>query len=192
MLFRSLYEITQLKHEPRSFANRELAREIQRGQQIKPLYDIARRLLPQLNISNESIKYYASLIHYYSVYQMSQRDFSLISVYLLCFISHRYQMVEDHLIITFLHHVQSYQTKCRLVAQQMVYEQTITYTKNLKKAGQVLYLLINSDTMPDENSIAQLREKAYQIINRTELDAVAHQLSQQSGVCLTTVSYVAN
>lgn len=70
-----LYEITQLKHEPRSFANNELAREIQRGQQMKPLYDIARRLLPQLKISNESIKYYASLIHYYSVYQMTQRDF---------------------------------------------------------------------------------------------------------------------
>ena len=61
-----LYEITQLKHEPRSFANSELAREIQRGQQIKPLYEIARRLLPQLNISNESIKYYASLIHYWN------------------------------------------------------------------------------------------------------------------------------
>lgn len=173
-----LYEITQLKHEPRSFANSELAREIQRGQQMKPLYDIARRLLPQLNISNESIKYYASLIHYYSVYQMNQRDFSLISVYLLCFISHRYQMVQDHLIITFLHHVQSYQTKCRLAAQQMVYEQTITYTKSLKKAGQVLYLLINTD----ENSIAQLRKKAYQIINQTELDAVAHQLTQQSAM----------
>ena len=178
----SLYEITQLKREPRSFANRELAREIQRGQQMKPLYEIARRLLPQLNISNESIKYYASLIHYYSVYQMTQRDFSLISVYLLCFIYHRYQMVQDHLIITFLHHVQSYQTKCRLAAQQMVYEQTITYTRNLKKAGQVLYLLINTDDMPDENSIAQLREKAYRIINRTELDAVAHQLTQQSAM----------
>jgi TnpA family transposase len=177
-----LYEITQLKHEPRSFANRELAREIQRGQQMKPLYKIARRLLPQLNISNESIKYYASLIHYYTVYQMSQRDFSLISVYLLCFIYDRYQMVQDHLIITFLHHVQNYQTECRLAAQQMVYEQTITYTKNLKKAGQVLYLLINTDDMPDDNSISQLREKAYRIINRTELDTVAHQLTQQSAM----------
>lgn len=174
-----LYEITQLKHEPRSFANNELVREIQRGQDMKPLYEIARRLLPQLKISNESIKYYASLIHYYSVYQMTQRDFSLISVYLLCFIHHRYQMVQDHLIITFLHHVQKYQTRCRLAAQQMVYEQTITYTKNLRKAGQVLYLLINTDDMPDENSIAQLRKQAYQIINRTELDAVARQLTQQ-------------
>jgi len=149
---------------------------------MKPLYEITRRLLPQLNISNESIKYYASLIHYYSVYQMTQRDFSLISVYLLCFIHHRYPMVQDHLIITFLHHVQSYQSKCRLAAQQMVYEQSITYTKNLKKTGQVLYLLINTNDMPDEKSIAQLRKKAYQIINRTELDAVAHQLTQHAAM----------
>jgi len=86
------------------------------------------------------------------------------------------------LIITFLHHVQSYQTKCLLIAQQMVYEETITYTKNLKKAGQVLYLLLNTDEMPDESTLAQLRKKAYQIINRTELDAVAHQLTQQPTV----------
>jgi hypothetical protein len=78
-----LYDITQLKHEPRSFANTEIAREIKRGEQMKPLYDISHRLIPHLRISNESIKYYASLITYYSVFQMKQRDFSLISVYLL-------------------------------------------------------------------------------------------------------------
>ena len=147
---------------------------------MKPLYDIAGRLLPQLTISNESIKYYASLINYYSVYQMTQRDFSLISIYLLCFVYHRYQQVQDHLIIAFLHHVKSYQVACRLAAQQMVYEQKITYTKNLRKAGQVLHLLMNTQEVPDENTVAQLREKAYRIIEQSELDGVAHQLTRQS------------
>lgn len=41
----------------------------------------------------------------------------------------------------------------RLAAHQMVYEQTITYTKNLKKVGQVLYLLINTNEMPDEKTL---------------------------------------
>ena len=177
-----LYEITQLKREPRSFTNRELAREIQRGQQMSSLYDMAHRLLPQLSISNESIKYYASLIQYYSAYQMSQRDFSLIGVYLLCFVYHRYQQVQDHLIIAFLHHVKGYQVTCRLAAQQMVYEQTITYTKNLQKAGQVLHLLMDTRDMPDENTVAQLREKAYRIIDQSDLDVVAHQLTRQQAV----------
>lgn len=59
-----LYEITQLKHEPRDFSLAEIRREIQRGEQIHPFYKIAQRLLPELKISNESIKYYASLVGY--------------------------------------------------------------------------------------------------------------------------------
>ena len=52
-----LYEITQLKHEPRDFSLSEIKREIQRGEQIRDLYRLAKELLPVLNISNESIKY---------------------------------------------------------------------------------------------------------------------------------------
>ena len=39
--------ITLVKHEPRSFANTELAREIQRGQQMKPL-GYSRKILEQV------------------------------------------------------------------------------------------------------------------------------------------------
>ena len=57
-----LYEITQLKREPRDFSNKEITKEIQRGEQIKPLYAVAKNILPRLDISNESIKYYASMM----------------------------------------------------------------------------------------------------------------------------------
>lgn len=54
---RGLYEITRLKREPKDFSNKEIAREVKRGQQIKPLYAAAQNILPPLAISNESIKY---------------------------------------------------------------------------------------------------------------------------------------
>ena len=57
---RGLFEITRLKHEPKDFRNIEIKREIQRGEQIKSLYTVAQHILPYLDISNESIKYYAS------------------------------------------------------------------------------------------------------------------------------------
>ena len=57
-----LYEITQLKREPRDFSASEIKREIRRGEQIDDLYRLAQKLLPELKISNESIKYYASLV----------------------------------------------------------------------------------------------------------------------------------
>lgn len=62
-----LYEITQLKQEPRNFSLKEIKFEIQRGEQLYFFYKIAKNLLPEMEISNESIKYYAALVGYYSV-----------------------------------------------------------------------------------------------------------------------------
>jgi hypothetical protein len=51
-----LYEITQLKREPKDFSVTEIKRERERGRQIQPLYQLSQRVLPILAISNESIK----------------------------------------------------------------------------------------------------------------------------------------
>ena len=59
-----LYEITRLKRDPRDFSAREMAREIGRRDQIHALYELVKKLLPQLDISNENSKYYASLVTY--------------------------------------------------------------------------------------------------------------------------------
>ena len=65
---------SQLKREPRDFSASEIKREIQRGAQISALYHPASKLLPVLKISNESIKYYASLVTYYSVFRLKQLE----------------------------------------------------------------------------------------------------------------------
>ncbi len=65
----SFYEITQLKREPKDFSLGEIKREIERAHQIREIYRFAQMVLPNLDISNESVAYYASLVSYYSVYR---------------------------------------------------------------------------------------------------------------------------
>lgn len=84
-----LYEITQLKHEPQDFSAGEIRREIQRGDQIRDLYLLADKLLPDLDISNESIKYYASLVNYYSVYKLKR--FNELTTFLCKYSSNPFQ-----------------------------------------------------------------------------------------------------
>ena len=50
-----------------SIVSKEIGREIGRGKQIHHLYCLAQRMIPQMKISNESVKYYASLVTYYTV-----------------------------------------------------------------------------------------------------------------------------
>jgi len=56
-----LHEITLLKRDPRDFSNHEIRREVERGKQMRELYELSQKLLPHLKISNENIRYYASL-----------------------------------------------------------------------------------------------------------------------------------
>ena len=84
-----MYEITQLKHEPKDFSAGEIKREIHRAEQIIDLYRLAKKVLPELKISTESIKYYASLVTYYSVYRLKRLDINIVRVYLLCFVHYR-------------------------------------------------------------------------------------------------------
>jgi len=63
------YQITQLKHEPKDFSAGQIKSEIQRGKRTQPLYQLAQILLPKLGVSNESVKYYASLLGYYPVFR---------------------------------------------------------------------------------------------------------------------------
>src|SRR2546421_7868412 len=81
-----LYEITQLKRAPKDFRASEIKRDIQRGEQRRALYHLADKLLPNLDVSNESIKYYASLVNYYSVYKLKRFNELTPYVYLLCFV----------------------------------------------------------------------------------------------------------
>jgi hypothetical protein len=135
-----LYEITQLKREPKDFNLSEIKREIHRSDQIGELYKLAQRLLPHLLISNESIKYYASLVSYYSVYKLKRFKKWTTYVYLLCFVYHRYQRCHDNLILSLIHHVRQYDDEAKAAAKECVYQYRIEANQDLQKAGQVLKL----------------------------------------------------
>jgi hypothetical protein len=115
---RGLYEITRIKREPKDFKNKEINEEIRRGEKIKPLYAVAQTILPRLDISNESIKYYASLINYYSVFQMSQLEENLAHIYLLCFVHYRYQRLHDNLINCLIYRVRQLLDEAKSVAKE--------------------------------------------------------------------------
>jgi TnpA family transposase len=171
-----LYEITQLKHEPRDFSTGEIKREIQRGKQIQSLYQLAQRLLPQLCISNESIKHYASLVGYYSVFRLKRFNEWIVYVYLLCFVYYRYQRVHDNLINTFLYNVKHYSDEAKNAAKERVYEYHIESNQNMKKAGQVLKLFTD-DTIPIDTPFQTVQSMAFALLERRQLVDIADQIA---------------
>jgi hypothetical protein len=123
------------------------------------LYAVAQRLLPALAISNESVTYYASLVSYYSVYKLRRMKTGPMALYLLCFVSYRYQRVHDHLFNSLLHHVRRYTDEAKSVP-------TRARTKPGASSGSMttfrsLYLLEYLDSPP-------LRQHVQRALNRGE------------------------
>jgi hypothetical protein len=176
---RGLYEITRLKREPKDFSNKEIDKEIRRGEQIQSLYSVAENLLPQLDISNESIKYYASLINYYSVFQMNQLEENLAHIYLLCFVYYRYQRLHDNLINCFIYRVRQLLDEAKSVARDRIYEYRLEHNRNLQKAGQVLKLFTD-DTIAPTTPFEIVQTRAFVILQRQKLVQVADHIMQTS------------
>jgi len=173
-----LYEVTQLKREPKDFSAGEIKRELRRGEHIQHLYQVAKRLLPNLGISNESIKYYASLVTYYSVYKLKRLDTSLVYLYLLCFIYHRYQRLHDNLLGSLIHHVRQYDDAANEVAKERVYQHRTEGNENLDKAGQLLKLFTD-DTIAQQTPFHRVRARAFSILQRDQIDFVADHITRE-------------
>ena len=171
-----LYAITQLKREPSDFSASEIKREIRRGEQLHPLYQLAQRLLPALEISNESVKYYASLVGYYSVYKLKRLNPWMVYVYLLCFVYHRYQRLHDHLINSLLYHVRRYGDDAKAAAKEKVYACHLESHHNLKKAGRVLKLFTD-DRIAATTPFQDVQTSAFAILERRKLAVIAEQIA---------------
>jgi hypothetical protein len=171
-----LYESTQLRREPKDFSASDIQREIRRGEQSRDLYHLAKSLWPALGISQESVKYYASLVGYYSVYKLKRFEEATAHVYLLCFVSHRYQRVHDNLMSSLIHHVRRYQEAAKTVAKDRVYVSRSEDNEDLDRAGQVLRLF-TEDSIPQQTPFHQVRAKAFRILERDKIDCVADHIT---------------
>ena len=172
-----LYEITQLKREPRDFSASEIKHEIRRGEQIDDLYRLAQKLLPELKISNESIKYYASLVSYYSVFRLKQLNKQTVHIYLLCFVYHRYQKLHDNLINRLIYHVRQYQDGAKKAAKERVYALHRESNEDIEKAAQVLKLFTD-ERIPHHTPFEEVQAKAFSILEAPKIDFVADHLTK--------------
>lgn len=56
-----------LKKDPKSFKPKEIKAEIRKLNDHEQLYNISKSILPKLNITNQTINYYASLTEHYPI-----------------------------------------------------------------------------------------------------------------------------
>ncbi|HDR7494943.1 Tn3 family transposase [Bacillus cereus] len=170
-----LYEITRIKCQPKDFSINAMKREIECGNHIRSLFQRASVILPKLKISNESIKYYASLIDYYSVYKLKRFNESLMYLYLLCFIFYRYQRMNDNLINGLIYKIRKYNDDIVSFAKNKV---STYYTENqedFKKVGKVLQVIVD-ENISGQTTFKNIQQRIFSILDRSKLTELANQI----------------
>lgn len=166
------YKITELKHNPKDFSNKQIRIEIARCKSLKNLYTLGRQILPELNITNESIKYYASLVEYYSIFRLKQLKKFRSCLYLLCFSIYRYQKAQDNLVSCLIYLIRRYENKSKENSKEKLYESRLEISENLQGAAEILKLFTN-DKIPDEEPFRNIRASAFEILNQGQIDRIA-------------------
>ena len=168
-----IYRIIALKHEPKDFSYKELRREVNRRKFFEPLYQFAQSFLEQAGLSNESGKYYASLVKFYTVYKLQRMALSTTRLYLLCFAYHRFRQINDNLIEAFIHLIDQYEGQAKVAAEAAQQKAFIDATENLKAAGQVLSLFID-ESIPAEVPFSKVKEKAFSLLEQERFAVVSN------------------
>ena len=67
-----IMELSNIRYDQKDFKYTAVRLEIKKVQKIKPLYEFGKLFLPTLNISKNSIGYYADLTHNYSTSRLKK------------------------------------------------------------------------------------------------------------------------
>lgn len=83
-----LYALSALKNDPKSFRTKHIKGEIKKLENNKNIYQFSARCLPTIKITQQTIRYYASLAAHYSVDRLRNLPKSQTQLYLLCYVYH--------------------------------------------------------------------------------------------------------
>ncbi len=170
-----LYAISALKHEPKDFSYGELRQESVRRAFFAPLHAFGHSFLTSAGLSTESVKYYASLVQYYTVYKLQRMAPATTRLYLLCFAYHRFRQINDNLVDAFIHLVDQYEQQAKGAAESAAQQALSEASANLDAAGQVLQLFVDV-SIPDKTPFATVKQRAYSLLAPERIPLVAAHL----------------
>ena len=170
-----LFRVSALKHEAKDFSYEELRQEVARRQFFQPLHEFAQQFLTTAGISNESGKYYASLVKFYTTYKLQRMKKETAQLYLLFFAFHRFRQINDNLIEALIHWDDQYEKQAKRAAEEAMNNAVASASKNLQAAGHVLSLFTD-DQITDDTPFSSIKEKAFTLLDPEQFPLVSDYL----------------
>lgn len=166
----NLYKLSELKLDLKNFKYKQMILEINKQKETMELYTFAKQQLPKLWISEQNIKYYASLIFYYTPYKLRTMDEEIASLYVLCYIYYRHQKINDNITQAFLYLVTKYISEANEFSDKTISKEQKELDIDNKKIG--LLLGYYTDESMFNMKFVKVAEKAYETMPKDQISKI--------------------
>lgn len=181
---KSLSELASVKQDAKNFGFIMMALERKKLATLAPLYPIAKALLPQLGISQQNLHYYASLVHYYTIYDLRRLKPEQSYLYLLCYVWQRYQQLTDNLVEAFCYQLKQFEDDIQSKLKEALFQHQTRHQHESFAIGRLLQLFVN-EQISDETPYGEVRQQAFAIMPKKMLSHTADRLSAKPISALT-------
>ena len=162
----TLSELAAIKQDARDFKPRMLLQECRKLNIMRPIYQVATRILPTLSVSRNNINNYGACIHYYSAHDLRKRiKIEQTYLYILCYIHHRFQQIADNLIIAFGYHQHHAQGKVSEINQLAIATNAIEQNASMDALKRLVKFYVD-ESLSDELSFGKIRQEAFNILDK--------------------------
>jgi TnpA family transposase len=120
-------------------------------------------------LSHQNIQYYASLVDYYTTYDLRKELKSeQTNLYLLCYIQQRYLHLNDNLMDAFFIHLKQFEGEIKEKAQEAYSEYAISKQSELSVMKKLARLFVTPE-LSNEVNFGEVRKAAFTIMPEDEL-----------------------
>lgn len=169
-----LYGITVLKKDAKGLTHKEVKKEIDKKQKSADLFHIAKDLLPKLEISEQNICYYASLVDYYSVDRLKMLSYKSVRLYLLCYIYYRFEKIHDNLLYNYFYWVTTYKKQADDYKKKAIHDHKQEINQYVAEIANILDLFLD-EKVKDAN----IRPAAFKLVEKSNFPLLAKYLRNQ-------------
>ena len=174
----TLSGLAALKQDAKHFGYRMMVLERQKRTALEPLYQLAKTLLPKLEISQQNLNYYASLAHFYTIYDLRRLKQEQTHLYLLCYVWLRYRQLTDNLVDALGYRMKQLEDDTKLKANKLISQHQANRQQETSQIGRLLLIYVDEQVI-DDTSFGEVRQQAFAIMPKDTLQITGQRLCEK-------------
>lgn len=174
----TLSGLAALKQDAKHFGYRMMVMERQKRTALEPLYQLAKALLPKLAISQQNLNYYASLAHFYTIYDLRRLKQAQTHLYLLCYVWLRYRQLTDNLVDALGYRMKQLEDDTKHKANKLIAQQQANRQQETSQIGRLLLIYVD-EQVNDTTPFGEVRQQAFAIMPKDTLQITGQRLCEK-------------